>query len=539
MDLSGHRIAARAGMVAFLLLGSFSVFALGQGAYRFEKFAIDPEGQTVPQAGIAKDPFNCKHLEQIRCVDKMNSAAWNGLDAGAWINAAYADLPSTGGDIYVVAGNYSFSTPILFGTANKPARIVGAPASGTTLTYTRTSGTAFTYNVGAGHQWGGGLENITLAGPGAETNTTGILLGGNHGAEGVVRRNVKVTGFGTAEAYSHNAFLTECEHCVYIGNGVPALNIPSGLTNTGESLSYIDSAIANSPGNTSGCVAISAPVNNLSFVGGSFDNCQFTMSSGQVHLSRVHFENPAETSTVPFVSVTGGRLSLIDPDIQWNGSANLPSPSAAIACSAGALIMNGASFFAGSTPIIAANVNLSGTCEFHESGTKLSSGFSTFLSNSSSGPVSTYGNVWGNNQLLNSGSLQLAGVDFLLGPAPPGNPYTIHAVGPAAARTLSINDPGGDANLLLAVGGSTSLNGSAALTFTSIAAQTCQEQNVTVAGAIRGKGAFFSPGTSLGSTNLSWSSWVSATDTVSVRVCNPTTGEITPSTVTWNGWVQQ
>jgi hypothetical protein len=539
MDFSGHRMAARVGIIAFLFLSIFAVLAFGQGAYALEKFAIDPEGQAIPQANSAKNTFNCKNLEQIRCVDVTNSAAWGGSEAGAWINAAYADLPSTGGDIYVAAGNYTFSTPIVFATASKPARIVGAPASGTTLTYTPTSGTAFTYNVGAGHQWGGGLENITLAGPGPQTHTTGILLGGNHGAEGVVRRNVKVTGFGTAETYSDNAFLTECDHCVYIGNGAPTLNIPSGLSNTGESLSYIDSAIANSPGNTSGCVAISAPVNNLSFVGGSFDNCQFTMSSGQVHLSRVHFENPAETSTVPFVSITGGRMSLIDPDIQWNGSANLPSPSAAVACSAGALIMYGASFFAGSTPIIAANVSLSGTCEFHESGTKLSSGFSTFLSNSSSGPITTYGNVWGSNQLFSSGSLQLAGADFLIGPAPPGNLYTIHAVNPAATRTLSIHDPGEDANLLLAVGGSTSLNGSATLTFTSIAAQTCQEQNLTVAGAIAGKGAFFSPAGSLGSANLSWSSWVSAPDTVSIRVCNPTTAEITPSVVTWNGWVQQ
>jgi len=82
-------------------------------------------------------------------------------------------------------------------------------------------------------------------------------------------------------------------------------------------------------------------------------------------------------------------------------------------------------------------------------------------------------------------------------------------------------------------------SGSATLTFNPVAAQTCNEQTVMVPGATGGKAAFFSPAAPLGSTNLSWSSWVSAADTVSVRVCNLTAGPITPRSVTWNGWVQQ
>jgi hypothetical protein len=82
-------------------------------------------------------------------------------------------------------------------------------------------------------------------------------------------------------------------------------------------------------------------------------------------------------------------------------------------------------------------------------------------------------------------------------------------------------------------------SGSAILTFPSIAAQTCQEQTLTVRGAVAGQGAFFSPGANLGSANLSWSSWISANNTVSVRICNPSEKAITPLPVTWNGWVQQ
>jgi hypothetical protein len=81
--------------------------------------------------------------------------------------------------------------------------------------------------------------------------------------------------------------------------------------------------------------------------------------------------------------------------------------------------------------------------------------------------------------------------------------------------------------------------GSATLTYTAISASTCQEQTLTVTGATSGKPAFFSPVGNLGNVNLSWSSYVSGANTVSVRVCNPTGGSLTPSASTWNGWVMQ
>src|SRR5262249_56460469 len=102
-----------------------------------------------------------KNFEQIRCVDTANSGGWSGSDVGAWINAAYANLPASGGDIILAAGNYTQTTPIVFGTANKAARIDCAVGGASTLTFTPTTGTAFTYNVGGSggsHLWGGGLE---------------------------------------------------------------------------------------------------------------------------------------------------------------------------------------------------------------------------------------------------------------------------------------------------------------------------------------------------------------------------------------------
>jgi len=87
---------------------------------------------------------------------------------------------------------------------------------------------------------------------------------------------------------------------------------------------------------------------------------------------------------------------------------------------------------------------------------------------------------------------------------------------------------------------STLLTGSGTLTYTAIAAQTAQEQTVTVTSATTSMhGAVCSPLATLGNVNLSWSSWISASNTVSVRLTNPTTGSITPSAVSWGCTVSQ
>src|SRR5712691_8644329 len=49
------------------------------------------------------------------------ASAFPGVDLGDQVNAAYADLPSSGGAIMVTESG-SFTTPIVFGTRNKPVR---------------------------------------------------------------------------------------------------------------------------------------------------------------------------------------------------------------------------------------------------------------------------------------------------------------------------------------------------------------------------------------------------------------------------------
>jgi hypothetical protein len=90
--------------------------------------------------------------------------------------------------------------------------------------------------------------------------------------------------------------------------------------------------------------------------------------------------------------------------------------------------------------------------------------------------------------------------------------------------------PGGSATYGLPA----DLKATPTLTYTRIAAQTCQEQVVPISGATTSMIGAASPRASLGNTNLSWSAWVSASGRVSVRICNPTGGVIAPNAVVWN-----
>jgi hypothetical protein len=56
--------------------------------------------------------MQCKNLENIRCIDTVNSQGWAGSDLGAWINAASAVLAGPG-HIMVTPGTYTLTTPVV------------------------------------------------------------------------------------------------------------------------------------------------------------------------------------------------------------------------------------------------------------------------------------------------------------------------------------------------------------------------------------------------------------------------------------------
>ncbi len=83
------------------------------------------------------------------------------------------------------------------------------------------------------------------------------------------------------------------------------------------------------------------------------------------------------------------------------------------------------------------------------------------------------------------------------------------------------------------------LQAQAALTFGAISAQTCGNKTVSLSGAATSNGAFASPNYAV-EAGLSWSAFVSASGTVTLRLCNVTSGSITPaSSSNWRVWVVQ
>jgi hypothetical protein len=82
------------------------------------------------------------------------------------------------------------------------------------------------------------------------------------------------------------------------------------------------------------------------------------------------------------------------------------------------------------------------------------------------------------------------------------------------------------------------LSASATLDFGSIAAQTTAELTITVTGSASGDTCYASPATGI-EANLVWSAFVSASNTVTVRVANITGAAIDPASRSWRAdvWV--
>ncbi len=72
-----------------------------------------------------------------------------------------------------------------------------------------------------------------------------------------------------------------------------------------------------------------------------------------------------------------------------------------------------------------------------------------------------------------------------------------------------------------------------ALKCSPIAAATCQEQTLEVAGATPSGTVAASPDASLGNMSLSWQAWILGENQVAIRICNVSQSAVTPKTVAW------
>ena len=112
--------------------------------------------------------------------------------------------------------------------------------------------------------------------------------------------------------------------------------------------------------------------------------------------------------------------------------------------------------------------------------------------------------------------------NLLIGQACLGNPTDVIAGSGAAVGVVRLI---GDVNPVI-------LEATATIDFTSISAQTSQDQTVTVPGAAVGDIAVVSDPSAI-NAGLTWAAFVSATDTVKVRLSNVTVGSIDPASASF------
>lgn len=81
------------------------------------------------------------------------------------------------------------------------------------------------------------------------------------------------------------------------------------------------------------------------------------------------------------------------------------------------------------------------------------------------------------------------------------------------------------------------LSGSATLDFPSIASNSTAELTLTVTGAQAGKSVMLGPPAAI-EAGLIWCGYVSATNTVTIRIYNMSGGAVDPASATWNARVE-
>lgn len=122
-----------------------------------------------------------------------------------------------------------------------------------------------------------------------------------------------------------------------------------------------------------------------------------------------------------------------------------------------------------------------------------------------------------------------ASIDMHASPGSPGTNISADVIygGTGSAATAARSDHNHTATYQ-----PIALTATATLDFPSIAAQTCAELTITVTGAAVGSAVSVGPPAAL-EAGLSATGYVSATSTVTVRLCNVTTGAIDPAAATW------
>ena len=264
----------------------------------------------------------------------LNPAGFAGTNFGSETNAAYLSAGSVGVNINASMATsgvaYSFTTPIVFGTNNKPAVITcplggGASnnsASGDVLLYTPTTGTSTSFNT-QNYVAGGalGIDHCNLQGTSGSTarNTEGVYFGGANGGFSGFVSNGNISGFGVGVGFHPSTSFNYIQNETVHFNG-RNINEPDTSGANCENMRLLNDVVADS-NNVAGGVAdlkglyVQESGNcqwNTALT--SFDDNQiyldqFGGASNQFNLIGDHLENP-NNDVYPQIATNPGSSAL-------------------------------------------------------------------------------------------------------------------------------------------------------------------------------------------------------------------------------------
>jgi hypothetical protein len=246
-------------------------------------------------------------------------------DASVQINAAIAALPASGGtvDASELSGAQTISETIFVGSMNKQVNLIlgGATFTGsvdplimidrasTLETHTSTiiqqnnsSGVAVVLS-GDGPQWitGGVFGSATISGPGSNTASVGVYVGGGTNSQNLSTLSanqtelgaLRIQGFGVGVQFGNQAWSFSFFH-TFIGSNGTGILVPNTVVNFGESISAFGMNVS---GNTNEALKIDAASSDWQIFGGSIDNNANGTPFPQVNLNssgtsvNIHWES--------------------------------------------------------------------------------------------------------------------------------------------------------------------------------------------------------------------------------------------------------
>lgn len=284
---------------------------------------------------VGESPLQTRSRENSRAVFNVRDYGAKCDGKADDSNAIQAAVRAADGQgiVYIPAGTCVFRKPILA----RKVQIWGVGKNVSILKFTGVKGAAITFDYPIPmYMLSPGMTNLSLIGPGSETTTTGVQLGGGSGAEGARLDVVEIAGFGTGVENAKWSFLTEIRDC-YLSDGVDVEL--TGSPTAGENMRFVHCTFDHTT-KPSSVIVDGGDYMQPEFVDCSFDGAILRVRSGMVSVVGGHFEDTVRGGRY-LAAIGGGRYeattSVINVTLNTDGNYAYPASSLFHVLNGGAL----------------------------------------------------------------------------------------------------------------------------------------------------------------------------------------------------------